>query len=384
MLATEAFGAELRARGYAFFSGVPCSYLKSLINYAISECTYVGAVNEGDAVAHCAGAWLGGQKSVVLMQNSGLTNALSPLTSLNRLFGIPVLGFVSLRVGTPEEPQHEIMGRATPALLDAIGIPWVFLAEDAEAAARQLVEADRRVDDGASFFFVVRKGTFDECALDPAPLPRRAHVLPQRSASSAAAPMARGPLRHEALRALANHRQPRTVFINTTGYTSREMYAVDDGGWQFYMVGSLGCVSALALGLALARPDLRVVALDGDGALLMRLGALATNGTYAPPSLLHVLLNNACHESTGAQATVGDNVDFTALAAASGYAVARDVATVDELAARFDEWQQQPRPTFLQLRTRPGTAGPLVRPAIAPPEVKTRLLRHLAALGGDA
>src|SRR5205085_515321 len=113
------------------------------INYAISECTYVGAVNEGDAVAHCAGAWLGGAKAVVLMQNSGLTNALSPLTSLNALFGIPVLGFVSLRVGTAEEPQHEIMGRATPALLDAVGIAWAYLADDPAEAARQLAEADR-------------------------------------------------------------------------------------------------------------------------------------------------------------------------------------------------------------------------------------------------
>ncbi len=295
MLAMQAFGAALRARGYTFCSGVPCSYLQSLIDYAISECIYVGAVNEGDAVAHCAGAWLGGQKAVVLMQNSGLTNALSPLTSLNQLFGIPVLGFVSLRVGTPEEPQHEIMGRATPALLEAIGMPWAFLAEDPEEAERQLVDADRRIEDGASFFFVVRKGTFDTYGLQAAPLPRRTHVAPQRSA---APPPAMAPLRHEALRALADHRQPRTVFINTTGYTSREMYAVDDGGWQFYMVGSLGCVSALGLGLALARPDLRVVALDGDGALLMRLGALATNGTYAPPGFLHVLLNNACHEST--------------------------------------------------------------------------------------
>ena len=119
---------------------------------------------------------------------------------------------------------------------------------------------------------------------------------------------------------------PRTIFVATTGYTSREMYAVDDGPWQFYMVGSLGCVSAIALGLALVRPDLLVVAVDGDGALLMRLGALATNGTYAPANFLHVLLNNACHESTGAQATVADNVDFAALAAASGYGSAVDVA----------------------------------------------------------
>jgi phosphonopyruvate decarboxylase len=79
MLHTKAFGEELQKLGFSFYSGVPCSFLKNLINYAINECEYVGAANEGDAVAISAGAFLAGKKAVVLMQNSGLTNAVSPL-----------------------------------------------------------------------------------------------------------------------------------------------------------------------------------------------------------------------------------------------------------------------------------------------------------------
>ncbi len=377
-LRTRDFGALLARHGYAFFSGVPCSYLAPLIDYASAECAYVGAVNEGDAVAHCAGARLGGRKAVVLMQNSGLTNALSPLSSLTEPFGIPVLGFVSLRLGSADEPQHAIMGRATTTLLDAIGIAWVELSADQDAAARQLVEADRRVDAGASFFFVVRKDTFDAYPHCVAPLPRRRNAELRSLAEAGIGEDA--PLRHAALRVLAERRGPRTVFVNTTGFTSREMYGVDDAAWQFYMVGSLGCASALALGLALAQPDLLVVAVDGDGALLMRLGALATNGTYAPANFLHVLMNNGCHESTGGQATVAGNVDFAGIAAASGYANAIDVATADELGARFSAWQAEPTPTFLHLRTRPGTAGTLVRPALTAPAVRERLMRHVAEL----
>jgi len=377
MLGTRAFGARLRGHGYGFFSGVPCSYLTSLIDWAASECAYVGAVNEGDAVAHCAGAWLGGTKAVVLMQNSGLTNALSPLTSLNPVFGIPVLGFVSLRVGTPEEPQHEVMGRATTGLLDAIGLPWAFLATEAAEAARQLAEADVRIAIGESFFFVVRKDTFDAYVPNAAPLPRRA---PVPWSARARAVSRHPPRRADALRTLAEVRGPRTVVVTTTGYTSREMYALADDDANFYMVGSLGCVSALALGLALVRPDVLVVAVDGDGALLLRLGALATNGTYGPANLLHLLLDNACHESTGAQPTVAGNVEFVALAVACGMTRAFDVADVADLRARVDAWQRRPEPTFIHLRTAVGTAAPLVRPAVAPPDAQERFRRHLARI----
>jgi len=76
-----------------------------------------------------------------------------------------------------------------------------------------------------------------------------------------------------------------TAVLASTGFCGRELYAIEDRPNQLYMVGSMGCIVPLALGLALARPDLRVVALDGDGAALMRMGAFATVGTYGPPNL---------------------------------------------------------------------------------------------------
>ena len=84
--------------------------------------------------------------------------------------------------------------------------------------------------------------------------------------------------------------------------------------------GSMGRVVPLALGLALARPDLRVVALDGDGAALMRMGAFATVGAYGLPNLRHLLLDNGAHDSTGGQATASPNVSFAQVAAACSYA----------------------------------------------------------------
>ena len=73
-----------------------------------------------------------------------------------------------------------------------------------------------------------------------------------------------------------------------TGYTGRELYAVADRANHLYMVGSMGCAPSLGLGLALARPDLEVIVVDGDGAALMRMGNLATVGSYAPRNFRHL------------------------------------------------------------------------------------------------
>ena len=148
MLNTNEFGNELKRLGFDFYSGVPCSFLKNLINYSINECEYIAAANEGDAVAIASGAYLGGRKSVVLMQNSGLTNCISPLTSLNYPFQIPLLGFVSLRgePGLNDEPQHELMGQITTQILDLMQIKWQFLSPDESEAKRQLEEANKWIE----------------------------------------------------------------------------------------------------------------------------------------------------------------------------------------------------------------------------------------------
>jgi phosphonopyruvate decarboxylase len=147
------------------------------------------------------------------------------------------------------------------------------------------------------------------------------------------------------------------------------------------MVGSMGCVVPLALGLALARPDLRVVALDGDGAALMRMGAFATVGAYGPPNLWHLLLDNGVHDSTGGQATVSPNVSFAQVAAACGYAASLETDAV----GRISEWLDLPLPDgprFARLLTRPGTPADLPRPSIAPVDVKTRLMQHFVPRAG--
>ena len=370
MIDTRAWGEQLTSLGYTLYVGVPCSYLKSLINYAINVCEYIGAANEGDAVAIASGASLGSRKAIVLMQNSGLANALSPLVSLNYPFRIPVLGFISLRgePGYPDEPQHELMGQITTQMLSLLKIRWEILSDDLEQAKRQLIEADREIERGGSFFFVVRKGTFaDE------PLKKQEVSTGRNAAKKMKEAPDQLPSRYDALTVIASLADSSTVQLATTGKTGRELYEIEDAPNRLYMVGSMGCIGSLGLGLAVSAPEIDVVTIDGDGSLLMRMGSLATIGYYHPSNLLHLVLDNNSHDSTGGQRTVSHQTDFVEIAAACKYETALYVHNLDELKSAILEWKRTKGLTFIHMRIAIGSKSPLGRPNIKPHEVNQRL-----------
>lgn len=375
MIATQQFGNELKKRGYDFYSGVPCSFLKYLINYAINECDYVMAANEGDAVAIASGAYLGGKKSVVLMQNSGLTNATSPLTSLNFTFQLPVLGFVSLRgeAGLGDEPQHELMGQITEKMLKLMKVKWAYLSADFNESKKQLKKADKIIAQGETFFFVVKKDTFDEVKLKEQNLKTLQNKSKVKSTEKLELPT-----RRETLKILTDLSDKETVLLATTGKTGRELFEVADKPNHLYMVGSMGCIGSLALGLALARPEKKIIAIDGDGSLIMRLGSLTTNAYYQPTNLLHIVLDNNTHDSTGGQATVSHNIDFVDQAAAVCYPIAIKVNGLDELTKAIVKWQMNGGLTFIHLKIAKGSTKELGRPTMKPHEVKTRLMNFIS------
>jgi phosphonopyruvate decarboxylase len=358
--------------------------------------------NEGDAVALIAGVALAGDsgeganmRGVSMMQNSGLGNAVSPLTSLTWTFRLPQLLIVTWRgqPGVADEPQHALMGPITPALLDAMQIPWELFPTQTQAIGPALDRATAHMDaTGLPYALLMQKGSVAEFVLEPGTAPPgvRASAAAAMASAPVPAPLVEPhraaaqcrPTRQEALRqVVAQTSNAATVLLASTGFCGRELYAIDDRPNHFYMVGSMGCVLPLALGLALARPDLRVIALDGDGAALMRMGAFATAGAYGPANLVHLLLDNGVHDSTGGQATVSPRVSFAQIAAACGYADAFETDEVGRIAA----WLNAPTlggPRFARLLTRPGTPRDLPRPVPTPVEVKTRLMRHFDRTAG--
>jgi phosphonopyruvate decarboxylase len=370
MLDTRQFGEALRARGFDFYAGVPCSFLKDLINYALNEAAFVMAASEGDAAAVCAGAYLGGKKPVLLMQNSGLGNAVSPLTSLNAVFSIPVLGFVSLRgePGLGDEPQHELMGIITDKMLETMKIDYAVLSQEQAEAEKQIGEAEKMFKSGRPFFFIVKKGTFSNVAL---------------SGEKKAKPRESLFCRAEMLGALKAGAGEDALYLATTGFTGRELFELGDAANNFYMVGSLGCVSSIALGLALARPEKKIVVLDGDGSLLMRMGSLCVNAAYKPRAFFHALFDNGAHESTGGQATVSPGVDYPALAAAAGYGAVFKAATPAKLEEGARRWSEKVSrgklsgAVFAYVPVKMRGGDKLARPAVKPPEVKERFMKFV-------
>ena len=139
-------------RGYDFFSGVPCSFVRSLINGVIlsPHLRYVGASSEGEALGITAGAWMAGRKTVAICQNSGFGNMVNPLTSLNRPFSIPTLIVTTWRgqPGLNDEPQHEQMGRQLIPLIECLELPWQYFPEHCSRRPR-LFHNDRRGTVGA-------------------------------------------------------------------------------------------------------------------------------------------------------------------------------------------------------------------------------------------
>jgi phosphonopyruvate decarboxylase len=120
-----------------------------------------------------------------------------------------------------------------------------------------------------------------------------------------------------------------------------------------------------------------IIAIDGDGALLMKMGNLATNGFYSPPNLFHLLLDNNCHESTGGQFTVSHNVNFVNVAANCGYKKSLYIPSLEKLAEEIKEWKKNPSLTFAYMRILPGSLKNLGRPSLEPTEVKSRFMNFL-------
>ena len=138
------------------------------------------------------------------------------------------------------------------------------------------------------------------------------------------------------------------IVVAADGAISREAYRVHDRQRTFYMLGSMGQVASIALGLAMTRPE-RVVALDGDGNLLMGFGGLAMVGGIKPPNLYHLVLDNGSYATTGGQPALSRVVDLSAAALGSGYAWARRCVSADGARQALEAWLAAGGPAFLDL-----------------------------------
>jgi len=183
--------------------------------------------------------------------------------------------------------------------------------------------------------------------------------------------------RSEVIAALVACAREPDAIVATTGYTGRALWANGDRSGNFYVVGSMGCASSVALGVSLNAPGVVVYCLDGDGAALMRLEAMVSIGRYRPPHLVHMILDNGAHESTGAQATLSGGVDFVALAHAVGYSGAVRCDSLVHVRESLLSAQASTGAHLLHVPTKLGKNGSLPRPPDTLFERSRRFSEHL-------
>jgi phosphonopyruvate decarboxylase len=364
MIKPEDMYLALKNRGVELFAGVPDSLLKNFCAYVDDNCNsseHIITANEGNAIALASGFHLStGKVAVVYMQNSGLGNAINPLTSLTdpEVYKIPLLMMIGWRgePGVKDEPQHIKQGRITPAQLELLEIPYWVLDADSDYE-KVLSEVFEKLNThNAPVALLVRKNTYANYKIKDKP--KQKSILK----------------REEVLRKLLMLINPDDLLVSTTGLTSRELFELrverDELQRDFLTVGAMGHTASIALGVALGNPNKHVICIDGDGSVLMHLGAMPIIGSLKPPNFLHILLNNGAHESVGGQPTVAENIDFSATSRAFGYQAYYLATNVEELEQCWNNINKQQGPVLLEVRICTGFRDNLARPTSTPEENK--------------
>ena len=154
-------------------------------------------------------------------------------------------------------------------------------------------------------------------------------------------------------RAMADVLPPETLVVTSLGNASYLWAVIRDRPENFYVEDAMGLALPLALGLAVARPDRRVVVVEGDGGLLMHMGGLVTVGAAAPANLTVLLIQNGVHAASGGQELTNAELDFAALGLAAGLKDARNIETAEALRPTLVEALEGPGPTLIALATAP-------------------------------
>jgi phosphonopyruvate decarboxylase len=186
--------------------------------------------------------------------------------------------------------------------------------------------------------------------------------------------------REEAIECLKKNLKPDDCLVATTGKTGRELFELrvkhEETPRDFLTVGGMGHGSSIALGIALST-NKRIVCLDGDGALIMHLGAMGIIGSLQVKNFIHVLLNNYCHESVGGQATCSMHLDFARISRACGYTGYYYANTADGIIKAIQSIERGTGPHFLEISLSPGSRPDLGRPTVSPYKNREQFMDYL-------
>lgn len=360
-----------------FYTGIPDSQLKPLCNYlmhtyGIDPKHHVIAANEGNCAALAAGYYLAtGKIPTVYMQNSGEGNVINPLASLlnENIYAVPMVFIIGWRgePGTCDEPQHVHQGKVTVKLLEDMGIDsYTIGCNTTENEVREAMAGFYKIlNAGRDVAFVIRKGALSY---------NKKWDYKNKNHMS----------REEVLRHIVRYSGEDPI-VSTTGKASRELFEIresmkQDHKFDFLTVGSMGHSSSIALGIALNKPGTNVWCIDGDGAMIMHMGALAVIGANAPKNMIHIILNNSAHESVGGMPTVAEKIDLPAVARACGYSYVSCVDNYKDLDKELEIVKYRNELSMIEVKCTIGSRCDLGRPTIAPLQNKNYFMEYLKQL----
>ncbi|MCK4358360.1 MAG: phosphonopyruvate decarboxylase [Candidatus Cloacimonetes bacterium] len=361
----ESFVKILKEAGFFPFMGVPCSVFKFLLNYIDNskEVENYLCSSEGEAMGLSAGFAISGKMPVVYMQNDGYGNAVNPLSSLQLLYKLPALLLISWRAepGKKDAPQHYIMGKTILRLLDVFEIPYIILKDDIANLENSVMKAKEYCKhNSAPIAFIIKKGYFEKYEKI---ISKSVNTLNKRI---------------EYIKLLANNVSDNDILLGATGFCGRELYQSIKHKGKFYMMGSMGCLSAIGLGIAKENPNRNIFVLDGDGALLMKMGTLSTIGYYQPKNLIHICFDNNKYESTGGQPTTSITTGFSTIAKACGYKSIDFVTEIEDFQKILENIKQYEKPHFIHIKVKTGTIECLERPSDSPEDMRENLMEFLS------
>lgn len=360
--------------GSDFYAGVPDSQLRALIDhlmgtYGIDPKHHVIAANEGNCAALAAGYHLAtGKVPVVYMQNSGEGNTVNPVASLlnDRVYAIPTVFIIGWRgePGLHDEPQHIYQGEVTIKILDDMDIKSFVIGKEttADAVEKAMDEFRLLLRAGKDVAFVVRKGAL---TTDVTVEYKNDNTM----------------VREEVIQHIVKAAGEDPI-VSTTGKASRELFEtrVSNGQshkYDFLTVGSMGHASSIALGVAINKPEQRIWCIDGDGAVLMHMGAMAVIGVNSPKNMVHIVINNGAHETVGGMPTVASNIDFVGVAKACCYPYAVSVDNFDDLDCELEKANERRELSLIEVKCSIGARKNLGRPTTTALENKENFMRYL-------
>lgn len=360
--------------GSDFYTGVPDSQLKALCNYLMAEYGmnpkhHIIAANEGNCTALAAGYHLAtGKIPVVYMQNSGEGNVINPVASLmsDKVYAIPCVFIIGWRgePGVHDEPQHIYQGEVTLKLLEDMDITYFVISKETTEDELAAIMGDFRtiLALGKQVAFVVRKGALEYYG----------NVKYINSNS-----MTREEIIKQVVRFTSDD-----LIVSTTGKASRELFEIREVRGEghekdFLTVGSMGHASSIALGIAIQNSGKRIWIIDGDGAALMHMGAMAVIGANAPQNIVHIVINNGAHETVGGMPTVAGKIDFVTIAKGCGYPSAVSVDNFEDLDAELEAAKLRQELSLIEVKCSIGARADLGRPTTSPRENKRNFIDYL-------